>query len=189
MKKKYLDLISWSIFLFFLIFTILLVYQSLYEPTIPEAKDFIAFWSAAKLSALGRPEDAYNIAKMAEVVGSASSIEQGFSWLYPPTFQAIALPLSLLTYPTAFILFSTCTFLMMLIALIYFSRRELLLPIITAPTLFIAVTFGQNSMLTAALGITAITLIQKKTSFFRNMHWDTLHKAASFCFASFIRNH
>lgn len=68
----------------------------------PIGRDFIAFWSAARLALDGDPAAAYDIARIHAVQGAlAPHPIHPMPWHYPPSFLMLVLPLGLLPYPLA----------------------------------------------------------------------------------------
>jgi hypothetical protein len=68
----------------------------------PIGRDFIAFWSAARLALDGDPGAAYDIARIHAVQGAlAPHAINPMPWHYPPTFLMLVLPLGLAPYPLA----------------------------------------------------------------------------------------
>lgn len=127
------------------------------------ARDFIAFWATSKLSLSGNPSAAYDLNNILVIIKETVGYEQGFPWLYPPTFQTIILPLALIDYKYSYILFNIVT-------MVFFSisarklapKREYILAIIAFPAIYTAIIYGQNSLLTAALAILGIYYVDKK---------------------------
>ena len=160
--KKLIDLSSWSAFILLLIFTGGLIYTSMFISATPISKDFIAFWSATKLSIAGQPEYAYNINEMKKVIHMATSSKDGYTWMYPPTFQALLYPFGFTSYRNAFAIFIGITATTFVAALTYFCRPEHRILVLSAPTLFIGVIYGQNSLITASLGMLSIALMRRR---------------------------
>jgi len=160
--KKVIDLAAWSLFILLLLFTGSIINTSMLSADTPISKDFVAFWAAAKLSIINQPENAYNIHKMQQVIGAAVSNEASYTWMYPPTFQALFYPLGLTSYRNAFMLFMSITAATFMISLSYFCRPEHRMVALSAPTLFIGIIFGQNSLITASLGMLSIALMKRR---------------------------
>lgn len=159
--KKFVELSAWSIFLTLFIFTLLLTFQSIYGNDLPKIKDFLAFWSAAKLSINGHPELAYDIESMRSVVEATTGSNKSFTWLYPPTYQALIYPIGFLSYSTAYVITILFTSIIFIYLLILVGKKEDFVFIITTPTIFIGVIFGQNSAATASLAILSILYLRK----------------------------
>src|SRR5690606_38086872 len=69
--------------------------------------DFLAFWSGAHLALTGDPAAAYDLGRMIEahqVAVPGSDVR--LPWLYPPTYQLLVLPLALIGYYPALLLWS-----------------------------------------------------------------------------------
>ncbi|HXP75461.1 MAG TPA: glycosyltransferase family 87 protein [Stellaceae bacterium] len=120
----------------------------------PLGADFINFYAASDFALHGRLADAYDIARMADsqqaIVPSAAG--QVVPWQYPPTFALLILPLALLPYSVAFVLFMSAT-LALYLWLIYAilpDRRAVLVAVAFTAVLVNALG-GQNGFLSAAL--------------------------------------
>lgn len=159
--NKLTNLSSWTLFLVLSIFTGALTFIAIYANEVPDGKDFIAFWGAAKLSVSGQPEAAYNKEEMKKVVTESSTLQKSFSWLYPPTYQALTYPLGYISYKSAFSIFVLGSALIFMSLLIFFCKKEHRIIMLSCPALFICILFGQNSMLTASLGLIAISTMRK----------------------------
>ncbi|HKF70750.1 MAG TPA: glycosyltransferase family 87 protein [Stellaceae bacterium] len=120
----------------------------------PLGADFINFYAASDLALHGRLPEAYDIARMeaAERVIVPAAVGQVVPWQYPPTFALLILPLALLPYSVAFVLFmaGTAALCLWVVHAILPDRRALL-----AALAFTAVLVnglgGQNGFLSAAL--------------------------------------
>ena len=119
----------------------------------PLGYDFITFWGASKLTLEGQPEAAFDPAStLAAQASAVAGSEVDFFWHYPPTFQLVAAPLSLLPYPIAYLAFVLAGFtayLLMLRPLMRQPHPGLLLA--AFPAALICVYHGQNSLFSAAL--------------------------------------
>ncbi|HEV2334452.1 MAG TPA: glycosyltransferase 87 family protein, partial [Stellaceae bacterium] len=73
----------------------------------PIGYDFMAFWSAARLALAGRPETAFDGPTIAAVQHAAVPFLPNiwFPWHYPPVFLLAVVPLGLLPYPAALVVF------------------------------------------------------------------------------------
>lgn len=120
----------------------------------PLGADFINFYAASDLALHGRLAGAYDIGRMeaAEQAIVPAAVGQVVPWQYPPTFALIILPLALLPYGIAFVLFmiATAALYLWLIYAILPDRRA-----VVAALAFTAVLVnglgGQNGFLSAAL--------------------------------------
>ena len=65
--------------------------------------DFVNVWSAGRLVLEGHPALAYDwdIQKQVQLAVLGQSYEGNFAWHYPPPFLFVAVPLALMSYPTA----------------------------------------------------------------------------------------
>ena len=77
---------------------------------IPFGSDFITFWAASHLALTGEPAAAFDMARIVAAEKIAVPANDGiFLWHYPPSFQLVILPLSLLPYLAAYFLWTLTT--------------------------------------------------------------------------------
>ena len=78
-----------------------------YWKNLPVGHDFFGFWCAARLAADGRPEAAYEPDAIMAVhqVGVPGLGHLDQPWLHPPTFLLVLLPLGMLPYLPALVLY------------------------------------------------------------------------------------
>jgi hypothetical protein len=127
----------------------------------PVGYDFITFWSAARLAVDGVPAAAFDPAAIAVVQHQAVPAMGGtlFLWHYPPTFLLLVLPLGLLSYPAALIVFSGATAALWagLVRALFRDPRAWLVAAAT-PAGLVNFIDGQNGFLTA--GLAGLALVQ-----------------------------
>jgi hypothetical protein len=136
----------------------------------PEGKplgyDFIAFWSAAKLAVEGRAADAFNWSAMTAMHHVAVPLlpaDKLFLWHYPPTYLLMVLPLGLMSYVPALILFVAATAgLWVWLARSMFADRRAWLVAAAFPAGLLNVMHGQNGFLTAALAGFALLALDRR---------------------------
>jgi hypothetical protein len=120
----------------------------------PLGADFINFYAASDLALQGRLAEAYDIPRMvaAEQAIVPAAAGQVVPWQYPPTFALLILPLALLPYSVAFLLFmgTTLALYLWLVHAILPDRRALLAALAFTAVLVNALG-GQNGFLSAAL--------------------------------------
>jgi len=120
----------------------------------PLGADFINFYAASDLALHGRLAEAYDIDRMAvaEQAIVPAAIGQVVPWQYPPSFALLILPLALLPYSAAFVLFMSATLALYLwlIHAMMPDRRALLAGLGFTAVLVNALG-GQNGFLSAAL--------------------------------------
>jgi hypothetical protein len=131
----------------------------------PVGYDFITFWSASRLALDGRPAAAFD----PSAIGAAQHLAVPalgntlFLWHYPPTFLLLILPLGLLSYPVALIVFVGVT-----VALWAALVRALLpdprawLVAAATPAGLINLLDGQNGFLTAGLAGFALVQLDRR---------------------------
>lgn len=120
---------------------------------LPFGHDFVAFWSAARLTAVGAHEALYDPARFwAEQ--APVSVRPGFlSWHYPPLYLLFLLPLAGLGFAAAWLVFSAGG----IAALALAGRRVLPMPgllgwaaLLGAPVIGVTLVQGQNGAWVAA---------------------------------------
>ncbi|MBU6458579.1 MAG: DUF2029 domain-containing protein [Bradyrhizobium sp.] len=128
----------------------------------PIGTDFSSFYTAGSLALEGHAAAVYDMAahyaREQQIFGAATPY---YGWLYPPIFLLLAVPLALLPYPLALIVWQGASFavyLAVIAAILRPLRREhaaiarLWLPVAAAfPAVFINLGHGQNGFLTAGL--------------------------------------
>lgn len=130
----------------------------------PLGVDFITFWAAAQLALEGRAQDAYEVARIytAEQI-AVPGLKMRFAWFYPPSFQLIVLPLTLLPY-----LISYLTFIVVTLAAYIAAFRQI---VVTSAAMWCIAGFsglwlnaihGQNAFLTAAIAATALINLERR---------------------------
>lgn len=139
----------------------------------PIGTDFSSFYAAGSLALEGHAASIYDMAahyaREQQIFGAATPY---YGWLYPPIFLLLAVPLALLPYPVALIVWQGASFalyLAIIAAIVRPLRREhaaiarLWLPVAAAfPAVFINLGHGQNGFLTAGLlGAALLALPQR----------------------------
>ena len=131
----------------------------------PFGYDFMAYWSAARLALLGRPEAAFAESAISAVQHAAVPSLPGiiFPWHYPPTFLLPLVPLGLLPYAAALAVFvlGTMALLAALVPRILPDRRAWIAAA-AAPAGLINLVDGQNAFLTVALAGFAILWLDRR---------------------------
>jgi hypothetical protein len=131
----------------------------------PLGADFINFYAASDLALHGRLAEAYDIDRMAAAEQAIVPAAEGqvVPWQYPPSFALLILPLALLPYSVAFVLFMgvTLTLYLWLIHVILPDRRALLAALAFTGVLVNALG-GQNGFLSAALLGGGLILLERR---------------------------
>jgi len=115
--------------------------------------DFTAFWAAAKLAVAGMPLAAFDPNALRAALALPSDAPPGdLLWLYPPAWHVVVLPLGLLPFSAAYLVFSAVT-----LAAFAAATRRLAAPlpgglalVLAAPAVIIILTLGNNSLLWTA---------------------------------------
>ncbi len=128
------------------------------------ARDFIAFWATSKLSLAGTPVAAYDMKNIMKIIHETVGLERKFTWVYPPTFQIFVLPLSLLSYQESYVMAMVVTFIMFLYSgyKLAGSSADYILPLMAFPAVYLAMIYGQNSLLTAAICMMAMHSLDRQ---------------------------
>jgi alpha-1,2-mannosyltransferase len=128
----------------------------------PIGTDFASFYAAGSLALEGHAAGIYDMAahyaREQQIFGAATPY---YGWLYPPIFLLVAVPLALLPYAVALIVWqgaSLALYLAVIAAILAKLRRDdgaiaqLWLPVAAAfPAVFVNLGHGQNGFLTAGL--------------------------------------
>jgi hypothetical protein len=131
---------------------------------LPEATDFLPFYSAGRLAATGRAGDAYRLPLLIQEE-QARAIMQGGSlpFLYPPPMLLLCAAVSALPFALAWLAFEAVG----LVALVWalrrlFPQRWALLPLLTAPCVLMNLGSGQTGFITAAAFAWAAVLLDAR---------------------------
>jgi hypothetical protein len=139
----------------------------------PLGPDFTEIWVAGIEVRDGHPALAYDAAahreKQADMFGETQDY---YLWSYPPYFFGVAALLAFFPYLLALLLWQAATLALYLAAVwasfkqggthpIHLSHRQVLIPALAFPAVFVNLTHGQNGFLTAA--ILAAGLLNLKT--------------------------
>ena len=119
----------------------------------PLGADFITFYAASELSLQGRLAEAYDPQSiLAAERAAVPANTETFPWLYPPSFALAVLPLALMPYVLALVVFLGVTFALYLwlIHRILPDRRAVVAALAFSGA-FVNAMSGQNGFLTAAL--------------------------------------
>ena len=139
----------------------------------PIGTDFASFYAAGSLALDGHAGAVYDMAahyaREQQIFGATIPY---YGWLYPPIFLLVAVPLALLPYSAALIVWQGASFalyLAVIAAILAKLRREdgavarLWLPVAAAfPAAFINLGHGQNGFLTAGLLGSALLSLQQR---------------------------
>jgi hypothetical protein len=124
----------------------------------PLGTDFLAFWSASRLALGGEPGAAYDLTRIYAVEKGAMPIDPGLSsFLYPPPFLLLCLPLGLAPYFLSLTLWIASTGAAYgLVVRRWLGTRsdpawDAAITIAAFPAVWVNIGHGQNGFLTAAL--------------------------------------
>lgn len=126
----------------------------------PQGTDFLAFWGAGHVTATGDPALAYDLA-VQERVQTATGSQGWFAFVNPPPFLFIAAPFGGLPFPLAWALWVAVTYALWAVASIRPFPRYWLL-VLAYPGALIAAGHAQTGLLTGALLVSAVALLDKR---------------------------
>jgi hypothetical protein len=126
--------------------------------------DFTSFWAAAKLGLAGDAASAFNVDLLRDAQQLPSDNSSGdILWHYPPGWHILILPLGLMPFSVAFIVYSVLVF-----AIFAFVLRPLAAPVpggvalvLAAPSVMAIMNLGNNSLLWIAGLAAAITAMAR----------------------------
>jgi hypothetical protein len=124
----------------------------------PLGADFLEYWTVSKMALAGHAADAYNLQRIVSAEHAAlPASTQDYAWFYPPTFYLLVLPLSLMPYLAALIVFLGST-LAAYVAVIWRVVRDwrAMWCLAAFTGLWSNLLQGQNGFLTAAIAGAAL---------------------------------
>jgi alpha-1,2-mannosyltransferase len=132
----------------------------------PIGTDFASFWTAGRMALAGDAVSLYDpwahAAFQRQVFGDPNI--EIYAWHYPPFFLAVAVPLALLPYVPAFVVWQGATLALYVAAIraIAPPHKALNLVILGFPAVFVTLGHGQNAFLTAGLLGLALMLLDRR---------------------------
>jgi len=123
--------------------------------------DFMAFWSAAVMALEGRAVLAYQLESIGVIQDAIFPRDVGiYPWHYPPSFQLLIMPLGMLPFLLAYLIWIFATLALFCVVMWRFvPHPATLLVLLAAPLSDRVFATGQTSFLTAALlGLFALEL-------------------------------
>lgn len=141
----------------------------LHVPAVPPlGVDFRVYWSASYVTLYEGALAAFDHNKLLSVEAqllAGVAMEPPYApWVYPPSFQLLIYPLALLPYPASYVLFISAGLACCLLACTPMVKPGALpwVSVIAFPGIWIAIMTGQNSLLTLALTMAALTLLERR---------------------------
>lgn len=126
----------------------------------PDGTDFLAFWGAGHMTAMGEPAAAYDLA-VQERVQTGTGSTGWFAFVNPPPFLFIAAPFGALPFPLAWI--AWVAFGLAAWAMASWRAFARLWPLVLAfPGALLAAGHAQTGLLTGALLVGAVTLLDRR---------------------------
>lgn len=129
----------------------------------PLGVDFLTYWTASKMALAGHAADAYNLAKIVPAEHAAlPATTETYAWFYPPTFYLVVLPLSLMPYLVALVVFLGTTLGAYVAVIWRVVRDHRAMWCVAAFTgLWSNLLQGQNGFLTAAIAGAALLCMEE----------------------------
>jgi alpha-1,2-mannosyltransferase len=132
----------------------------------PLGTDFVSFWSASRLALDGQAAAVYEpAAHLAAQRALFPALQPSFyyAFFYPPSFLLICLPLALLPYSAALLVWLSTGFAALFACLRrILPQRWAILPIVAFPALLLNASHGQNGFLSAACLGWSMLLLQRR---------------------------
>ena len=150
-------IVIYYIVFFGMIYRLVITYAGMYHL----GGDFLHFYVAALMAARGNIIDVYNVQTFqSEITKYRTNI---YYWPYPPTFLIILLPLSLLPYWPAFIIWVSLTLITYLLVVYHIAPRPITFLLTLAfPATFYNIFMGQNGFLTASFLGAGLVLLENR---------------------------
>lgn len=127
------------------------------------ASDFVGFWVPAKLAASGRAVAAYDQHLLATLEQTLSGRNDVYlPWIYPPIFLLLILPLGLMAYTIAFIVYVSAGLIVYGAALAKLAGRDGLVLALAFPGVMVCIYNGHAEFLLAGLFGGALLLIDQR---------------------------
>lgn len=136
----------------------------------PLAQDLAPLWAAARLGVHGHGISAWHFPSLFVVeklaIPTMSAADGLLPWLYPPTMLLFVLPLGLLPYLLAQVLWLGATYALFAATIRATVQRDAaLLCALAFPGAFLAVLVGQTSLLTATLAGCGLLMLNRRPVF------------------------
>lgn len=126
----------------------------------PDGTDFLAFWGAGHVTAAGDPATAYDLA-VQEEVQTATGSEGWFAFVNPPPFLFVVTPFGALKFPVAWLAWVGITYALWAWAAVR-AFPQYWLPVLAFPGALIAAGHAQTGLLTGALLVGGVTLLDRR---------------------------
>jgi hypothetical protein len=129
----------------------------------PLGTDFLSFYAAARLALVGLPALAWDPAAHAAAETAVFGRELGYwAFFYPPPFLVLVLPLGLVPYGTALLVWIGATTAAALTVLRRLAPTVPAVALLAAPALWLNAGHGQNGALTLALLVGGLLLADRR---------------------------
>ena len=137
-----------------------LIVNSFLKAMAPDGTDFLAFWGAGHVTIAGDPAAAYDLA-VQERVQTGTGSTGWFAFVNPPPFLFAAAPFGALPFPLAWVAWVAVTYALWAWAAIRVFPQYWL-PILVFPGALIAAGHAQTGLLTGALLVGGVGLLDKR---------------------------
>lgn len=127
--------------------------------------DFVSYYGAAKLALSGQASLVYDLAAHfhAEKLAVGANLERYYGFFYPPTFLLILMPLGVLPYLLAFLVWQAVTLVFVVLMLVKMAGRgEAIMLTLAFPAVLVGFVHGQNAFLTTGLLVGALYYTDRK---------------------------
>jgi hypothetical protein len=120
---------------------------------LPLGRDFVAFWSGARLAIEGVPEAVFELERIrAQQIAAVGAPVGVTAWHYPPTFLLAVMPLGWMPYPVALVLWLVLPVIgFWLVLKRLCGDRTVAALLLLFPGMALCLVSGQNGVITAAL--------------------------------------
>jgi arabinofuranan 3-O-arabinosyltransferase len=155
------ELISFAL----LITNLVCLFVAYVQTTDGSTPDFVALWAAGRMALFGQAATAYDWSSLKALEESILDhpVNGYLGWPYPPTVFFIVVPLSLLPYADAFIVWVLGTFIVYLVAIrIIIGDRVGYFLAASFPAVLANFIIGQNGLLSAGLIGGALVLMERQ---------------------------
>lgn len=115
------------------------------------ARDFLAFYSTSELISSGQADQAYDMMALSDQIARHMHQSVLLPWMYPPNALWLVQPWAYLPLPVAWALFLLLSLLLLVVTAWPWLKRPDPLALMAFPGLWVALFYGQNSLITVAL--------------------------------------
>ena len=144
---------------FALLWMILTVYAWSLNFNVANLTDYLSYWAAGKLTLVGEPASAYDVAKHRALEFTVTRFSGLLPFPYPPPFLVVVTPFSLFSYKWGFAAWVVVSGAVYVLG----TRRVADLPFtIGHPSVFMNGLIGQTGLLTCPIFVTGVFLLRQR---------------------------